>query len=83
MTTGWVAIAFGGFYNPGDRVQLGGIKGDVIDIGMLRTTLMETGEWVDADLYSGRIVRIANSFVFKESVFNDSAECPFLSIGRH
>lgn len=75
---GWVAIAFGGFYNPGDRVQLGGIKGDVIDIGMLRTTLMEVGEWVDADLYNGRIVRIANSFVFKEPVFNYSAEFPFL-----
>jgi small-conductance mechanosensitive channel len=31
----------GGFYNSGDRVQLGGIKGDVMDIGVLRTTIME------------------------------------------
>ncbi|MEZ4504201.1 MAG: mechanosensitive ion channel family protein [Dehalococcoidia bacterium] len=75
---GWFAISFAGFYKPGDRVQLGGIKGDVIDIGLLRTTLMEVGEWVSADLYSGRIVRIANSFVFKEPVFNYSAEFPFL-----
>jgi small-conductance mechanosensitive channel len=75
---GWAAINFAHFYNPGDRIQLGGIKGDVIDIGILRTTLMELGEWVKSDLYTGRIVRIANSFVFKEPVFNYSGEFPFL-----
>jgi small-conductance mechanosensitive channel len=75
---GWLALLFGNFYKPGDRVQLGGIKGDVIDIGILRTTLMETGNWVDGDLYNGRIVRIANSFVFKEPVFNYSSDFPFL-----
>jgi small-conductance mechanosensitive channel len=75
---GWVAISAGGFFSPGDRVQLGGIRGDVIDISILRTTLMEVGEWVAGDLYSGRIVRIANSFVFKEPVFNYSGDFPFL-----
>lgn len=75
---GWAAILFGGFYKTGDRVQLGGIKGDVIDIGVLRTTLMEIGQWVNGDLYNGRIVRIANSFVFKEPVFNYSTDFPFL-----
>ncbi len=75
---GWMAIVFGSFYKTGDRVELGGIKGDVIDIGVLRTTLMETGEWVDGDLYSGRIVLIANSFVFKEPVFNYSGDFNFL-----
>ena len=75
---GWLAIMFGGFYKTGDRVQLGGIKGDVMDIGVLRTTIMETGEWVDGDLYNGRIVLIANSFVFKEPVFNYSGDFPFL-----
>ncbi len=75
---GWLAIIFGGFYSTGDRVQLGGIKGDVIDIGVLRTTIMETGEWVNGDLYNGRIVRVANSFVFKEPVFNYSADFPFV-----
>ena len=69
---------FGGFYNTGDRVQLGGIKGDVMDIGVLRTTIMETGQWVDGDLYNGRIVLIANSYVFKEPVFNYSGDFPFL-----
>jgi small-conductance mechanosensitive channel len=75
---GWAAISVGGFYSVGDRVQLGGIVGDVIDIGILRTTVMEIGQWVKADLYNGRIVRIANSFVFKEPVFNYSADFPFL-----
>jgi small-conductance mechanosensitive channel len=40
---GWFAISFAKFYKPGDRVQLVGIKGDIIDIGILRTTLMEVG----------------------------------------
>ena len=75
---GWFAISFAGFYKNGDRVQLGGIKGDVIDISLLRTTLMEIGEWVKGDQYSGRIVRITNSFVFKEPVFNYSGDFPFL-----
>ncbi len=75
---GWMALMFGNFYRTGDRIQLGGIKGDVIDIGVLRTTLMETGQWVDGDLYNGRIVRVANSFVFKEPVFNYSGDFPFL-----
>jgi small-conductance mechanosensitive channel len=75
---GWIAISFGNFYKTGDRVQLGGIKGDVIDIAMLRTTLMEIGDWIGGDQYNGRIVRIANSFVFKEPVFNYSTDFPFL-----
>jgi small-conductance mechanosensitive channel len=75
---GWVAVSVGKYYSPGDRVQLGGIRGDVIDVSILRTTLMEVGEWVAADLYTGRIVRIANSFVFKEPVFNYSGDFPFL-----
>lgn len=75
---GWTAILFSDIYKSGDRVLVGGIKGDVIDVGMLRTTIMEIGGWVDGDLYNGRIVRIANSFVFKEPVYNYSADFPFL-----
>lgn len=75
---GWAAISFGSFFAVGDRVQLGGTVGDVIDVGLLRTTIMECGEWIDGDNYSGRIVRIANSFVFKEPVFNYSGDFPFL-----
>ena len=73
---GWFAISFGGYYKTGDRVQLGGIKGDVIDIGILRTTIMEIGEWLSGDAYNGRVVRVA--FVFKETVFNYPGDFPFL-----
>ncbi|MCB2194184.1 MAG: mechanosensitive ion channel family protein, partial [Deltaproteobacteria bacterium] len=76
--SGWVAMSFGSLYRIGDRIQLGGIKGDVIDIGVLRTTLMECGGWISGDLYNGRIVRVSNSFIFKEPVFNYSADFPFL-----
>lgn len=75
---GWFAINFNNFFKVGDRVQLGGIKGDVIDIGVLRTTIMEMGDWVKGDLYNGRTVKISNSYVFKDPVFNYSAEYPFL-----
>jgi len=73
-----ILLSVNQFYEPGDRVQLGGITGDVIDISILRTTVMEIGGWVKADLYNGRIVRIANSFVFKEPVYNYSADFPFV-----
>lgn len=75
---GWFAIHFAHFYKTGDRVEVGGIKGDIIDISFLRTIVMEIREWVDGDLYTGRVVRVANSFVFKAPVFNYSGEFPFL-----
>lgn len=75
---GWVAISVAHFYSTGDRVQLGGTMGDVVNVGILRTTLIECGQWVPFDQYNGRIVRVPNSFVFKEPVFNYSADFPFL-----
>ncbi len=75
---GWFAILFGDFFETGDRVLLGGIKGDVVDIGVLRTTLMEIGEWVNGDQYTGRIVRVANSYIFSSPVYNYTANFKFL-----
>src|ERR1700735_4467095 len=69
---GAFSIGFSNLYTVGDRVQIGETRGDVIDIGLLRTTLMETGDWVNRDLYNGRLVRIPNSLVLKASVFNYS-----------
>jgi small-conductance mechanosensitive channel len=75
---GWVEISLGRFYQVGDRVEVGGIVGDVIDIGVLRTTLFELGQWIGGDQHNGRIVRLANSLVFQGPVFNYSADFPFL-----
>ncbi len=65
-------------YKPGDRIEINGIKGDVIDIDSMYTTMMEIGEWVDSDNYSGRIVKLSNAFVFRGPVYNYSRDFPFI-----
>ena len=75
---GAFSIGFSKLYTVGDRVQIGDTRGDVIDIGLLRTTLMETGNWVSKDLYNGRIARIPNSTILKGSVFNYSQGFRFI-----
>lgn len=75
---GWIAIFSSNVYKPGDRIELNGVKGDVIDIGLTKTTLMELGEWVNSDNYNGRIVQVSNAFVFKGVVRNYSTDFPFV-----
>jgi small-conductance mechanosensitive channel len=71
-------IFFVKVYKPGDRIEINGIKGDVIDIDSIYTTMMEIGEWVTSDNYSGRIVKLSNAFVFKGPVYNYSKDFPFI-----
>ncbi|GMN11761.1 mechanosensitive ion channel [Croceitalea sp. MTPC9] len=71
-------IFFVRVYKPGDRIEINGIKGDVIDIDSIYTTIMEMGEWVESDNYSGRIVKISNAFVFKGPIKNYSMDFPFV-----
>jgi len=54
---GAFSIGFSRLYGAGDRVQIGDTRGDVIDIGLLRTTLIEVGNWVEQGL-----VQLAGSF---------------------
>ncbi|WP_378182770.1 mechanosensitive ion channel family protein [Aquimarina sp. SS2-1] len=65
-------------YKPGDRIEINGIKGDVIDVDSIYTTMMEIGKWVSTDNYSGRIVKLSNAFVFKGPVYNYSKDFPFI-----
>ena len=67
---GYLNIVSGGIYRIGDRVRIGSVMGDVMDISILRTTVMEIGEWVGADQYTGRIVTVANRAVFSDPVRN-------------
>ena len=67
---GYLNIVSGSIYRIGDRVRIGNVVGDVMDISILRTTLMEIGEWVKADQYTGRIVTVANRAVFADPVYN-------------
>jgi small-conductance mechanosensitive channel len=60
----------GNIYRVGDRVRIGDVVGDVMDISLLRTTVMEVGEWVKADQYTGRVVTVANRQVWVNSVYN-------------
>ncbi|WP_044639584.1 mechanosensitive ion channel family protein [Siansivirga zeaxanthinifaciens] len=71
-------IFFVRVYKPGDRIEINGIKGDVIDIDSVYTTMMEIGQWVSSDNYSGRIVKLSNAFVFKGPVYNYSQDFPFV-----
>lgn len=75
---GWLAISLGRFFDPGDRILIDDTRGDVIDISLLSTTIMECGDWVNSDLYNGRMVKIPNNRVFKSSVVNYSRDFPFL-----
>jgi small-conductance mechanosensitive channel len=77
-TAGWVVIFSSNIYKPGDRIEMNGVKGDVIDIGITKTTLMEIGVWISGDNYSGRIVQVSNSYIFKGSVHNYSTDFPFV-----
>ena len=72
---GWLQIVFGGVYKVGDRVSMGGVIGDVVQINLFLTTLMEVrGDWVNADQYSGRVVRVPNSSVYLEPIYNYSGD---------
>jgi len=75
---GYVNIVTGNLFRIGDRVRIGNVMGDVLDISILRTTVMEIGEWVRADQYTGRIVTLANRVVFSDPVFNYTQHWPYL-----
>lgn len=81
---GWFNILSGGIFRVGDRIEMGGVRGDVIDITPLRTKVMEIGSVnndatpVQGRQYTGRIVAISNKSTFTEPVFNYSAAFEFI-----
>jgi len=75
---GWITIIAGKPFTIGHRVETGGIRGDVVDIGILRTTLMEIGNWLNGDHNTGRIVTVSNAFLFKEPLYNYSVHLRFV-----
>jgi len=68
--TGWVFILWNRPLDAGDRIQLGEHSGDVIDVNMFNFTVMEIGNWVDADQNTGRLVHIPNGKIFTETLAN-------------
>jgi small-conductance mechanosensitive channel len=67
---GWIFIIWRKPFDVGDRIQIGNQSGDVIDIRIFQFTLMEIGNWVDADQSTGRVIHIPNGKVFTEPQAN-------------
>jgi small-conductance mechanosensitive channel len=86
---GYVVILRGKTFTVGDRITMGGVRGDVIALGFMQTTIMEMGQppsvqaadpamWVKSRQFTGRIVTVANSRIFDEPVYNYTREFPYL-----
>ena len=75
---GWLTIISGKPFVIGDRIETGGIQGDVIDISILRTTIMEIGNWLAGDHNTGRIVTLSNAFIFKEPLYSYSGHLHYI-----
>jgi small-conductance mechanosensitive channel len=75
---GGLNILFNGIYRVGDRIEIGSKKGDVIDIDIFYTTIMEINEWVSAEQPTGRLSIIPNSFVLSNTTNNYTKDFDFL-----
>ena len=75
---GWILILAARPYDLGDRIEIDGQLGDVIDIHPFATTMLEVGRWVRGDHSTGRILTVPNSMVFRNVVHNYSFGFPFL-----
>ena len=68
--TGWLYIIWRSPFDVGDRIQLGKETGDVIDTNLFNFTLMEIGNWIDADDHTGRLIHVPNGIIFTETLAN-------------
>ncbi len=75
---GWFLLLVRRPFEVGDRIEMGGVKGDVIDIRLFQTSLMEVGNWAGGDQSTGRIANVPNSAVFKKENFNYSRGFEFI-----
>lgn len=63
---GWLFIIWRKPFVVGDRIQVGENAGDIIDIRIFQFTIMEIGNWVDAEQSTGRIIHVPNGKVFTD-----------------
>jgi small-conductance mechanosensitive channel len=86
---GYCVILQGRTFNVGDRITMGGVRGDVIALRFIQTTIMEMGQppsvqnadpamWVHSRQYTGRIVTVSNSKIFDEPVYNYTRDFPYI-----
>ncbi len=86
---GYFVILRGKNFTVGDRISMGGVRGDVIGLGFIQTTIMEMGQppavqsadpamWVKSRQFTGRIVSVANNKIFDDPIFNYTRNFPFI-----
>lgn len=86
---GYFVILRGNNFTIGDRITMGGVRGDVIGLSFIQTTIMEMGQppavqgadppmWVRSRQYTGRIVTVTNDKIFDEAVYNYTRDFPYL-----
>ena len=85
---GYFVILRGKTFNVGDRILMGGVRGDVVGLSFMQTRIMEMGQspreetdtksWVRSRQFTGRIVTVTNDKVFDEPVYNYSHEFPYI-----
>jgi len=75
---GALAILLNNVYRVGDRIEINSKYGDVIDIGLFYTTLLELREWVDGDQTTGRITLLPNGQVLSLPVHNYTKDHNFI-----
>src|SRR3954470_16675710 len=86
---GYFLILRGKTFNVGDRIVMGGVRGDVIDLSFMQTRIMEMGQspkeqgdapsiWVRSRQFTGRIVTVTNDKVFDEPVYNYTRDFPYI-----
>ena len=85
----YFVILRGNTFTVGDRISMGGVRGDVMRLGFIQTTIMEMGEppavqgadpavWVKSRQFTGRIVTVSNAKIFAEPVYNYTRDFPFI-----
>lgn len=85
---GYIVILRGNTFTVGDRISMGGVRGDVLALGFMQTTLMEMGiptggdagpvVWVKSRQFTGRIVTVSNAKIFDEPVYNYTRDFPYI-----
>jgi small-conductance mechanosensitive channel len=75
---GWLYVVARRPYRVDDRIEVDGMAGDVIDIRMFRTTMLEIGNWVQSDQSTGRILHVPNGTFLTKTVHNYTEGFPYV-----
>lgn len=75
---GWFVLMGKNGIRLGDWVEINGVTGEVVELGMFRTVLLETGNWTDSGHPTGRRVTFTNSFAVEGHYFNFSTSGQWL-----